>query len=77
MTVAGLYAAIRINHTKVLIYAMNVCDDLFMDNISVTLKDFNDYHIILGADFNACVHPELDLSSTDPTAAMPSLELLA
>lgn len=70
-----IYAAIRINHTKVLltsIYAPNVCDHQFMDSISGILIKFNDYHIILGADFNACVHPELDRSSADPNAAMPS-----
>ncbi len=70
-----VYAAIRINHTKVLltsIYAPNVCDHQFMDNISGTLINFNDYHIILGADFNAFVHRELDRSSTDSTVATPS-----
>uniref|UniRef100_A0A8C1RZA8 Endonuclease/exonuclease/phosphatase domain-containing protein n=1 Tax=Cyprinus carpio TaxID=7962 RepID=A0A8C1RZA8_CYPCA len=63
-----VYAATRINHTKVLLtstYAPNVCDHQFMDNIPGTLINFNDYHIILGADFNACVHTELDRSSTD------------
>ncbi len=43
-----------------------------MDNISGTLINFNYYHIILGADFNACVHPELDRSCTDSTVATSS-----
>lgn len=73
-----VYAATRINHTKVLLtstYAPNVCDHQFMDNIPGTLINFNDYHIILGADFNACVHTELDRSSTDSVATLSSVAL--
>uniref|UniRef100_A0A3B1IKI8 exodeoxyribonuclease III n=1 Tax=Astyanax mexicanus TaxID=7994 RepID=A0A3B1IKI8_ASTMX len=69
-----VYTAVKINNIKLLlisIYAPNEFDQHFLDNIFKTLLQFNDYRMVLGADFNASVHPPLDRSFNDPDSPYP------
>lgn len=68
------YAAVKIHNTKLLlisIYAPNEFDKYFLENVFKTLLQFNDYRLVIGADFNASVHPPLDRSLNDPNSPYP------
>lgn len=68
-----VYAVITVHHTKFLltsIYAPNEPDQQFFNNITETLLQFSDHNTIIGGDFNASIHLQLDRSSTIPTSSV-------
>ncbi len=73
-----VFICCKIHNTRlslVSVYGPNETDSAFFTNVSKTLLEQIDCHLVVGGDFNAVVNPALDKSQSD-TTANPSSKLL-